>query len=146
MESLEAEGLVHRDSLAFREVRRPTGDIAWVNLRGRIWCSDDVLIRVDKWLATTPGRRGGLLVKGRWYSYHAWIPGKPRRDLLRYDNSHGEGDLHRHFFDDSGDEIAIEPVSYDSLPRLDLLIREAVALARKMPIEELYAASGAPDL
>ena len=141
MESLEAEGLVYRDNLSFREVRRPTGEIAWVNVRGRIECSDAVLIRVDKWLATASGIRNQLMVRGQWYSYHAWLRRKPRIDLLRYDNSHGESQLHRHFFDEAGQEIAVEPVAFDSLPRLDLLIREAVGLVRGTSIEDLHAAT-----
>ena len=136
MDSLEAEGLVQRDTLTFREIRTPGGALAAVNLRGRIECCERIVIAVNKWLDTAINDWSQLVVQGRSYSYHAWVRARPRRDLLRYDDGHGE--LHRHFFDATGVEVGIQPVALDSLPRLDLLIREAVALVQGTSIAELH--------
>lgn len=138
MDSLAAEALVFRDTLTFRELRKESGALRWVNLRGRIQCCDGVVIAVNKGLDVALNDRNQIVVRGNAYSYHAWVRGRPRRHILRYDNSHGENALHRHFFDVAGNQIAIEPVSLDSLPRLDLVIREAVAWVRGDPIEDLY--------
>jgi hypothetical protein len=64
-------------------------------------------------------------------SYHAWIPGDPPRDLLRYDSAYGLADLHRHHFDHAGREVGIEPVTVEALPWVDEVVREAVELARR---------------
>lgn len=138
MDSLYAEGLVVRDTIAFRELRSEAGVLRFVHVRGRIICVEHVRIAVSKYLHVALNRRNQLLVKGMVYSYHAWQGGRQRRDLARYDNSHDLGELHRHFFDEHGREVAQEPVSYDSLPRLDLIIREAVALARGTPLIDIY--------
>lgn len=142
MASLEAEGLIHRDTLTFREIVTPSGALSAVNLRGRIECCDRVVIAVNKWLDTAINDWGQLVVRGNSYSYHAWVRGGPRREVLRYDDGHGE--LHRHFFDMAGIEVAVEPVTLDSLPRLDLIIREAVAIVRGTPIADLHPQPSPP--
>ena len=139
MDSLYAEGLILRDTVSFREIYTPSGALRLVNVRGRIYCPARVRVAVSKYLEVGLNERNQLVVKGRLYSYHAWVSGKPRRDLARYDNSHGVDSLHRHFFDENGFEVATESVAYDSLPRLDLIIREALALANGEPLDSIYA-------
>lgn len=138
MESLAREGLVYRETLTFRELLKPSGALRWVNLRGRIYCCDDVAITVNKYLDTALDDRNQIVVRGQWYQYHAWVRGRPRRDLLRYDNCHGFDSLHRHFYDASGTEIAVEGIPLDTLPRLDLVIRESIAVATGGSIEALH--------
>lgn len=141
MDALAREGLVRSDRLTFVELRTSSGDLRAVNLRGRIDCCDDVVITVNKWLDVSRNARNQVVVRGRLYGYHAWVRGTPRRNLLRYDNAHAS-QLHRHFFDDVGREIGVVAVSLESLPRLDLVIREAVALVRGTPLEDLYKLTG----
>jgi len=133
MEALYAEGLIARDTLAFRESLSSEGEIAAVQVAGRVICIARVVISVNKWLAVRRGRANRLEVVGREYSYHAWMPatlGTPRRHLFRYDNAHGDlDDLHLHRFDRNGVEIHVEAVRIDELPRLDFIIRHAVSLA-----------------
>lgn len=73
-------------------------------------------------------------VKTEEYSYHAFVrTPQPRRDLFRYDNSHGGLDtLHRHTFDDEGRELALQAIEHDLLPPLDRVIRETEAQARRL--------------
>lgn len=130
MDDLRGEGLVIRDTLVFREVRdEPSGELLRVNVRGWIACADRAVIAVNKWLMVRRGPHNRYEVKGEDYSYHAWVRGNPRRELFRYDSAHGLDRLHRHVFDEDGRETDIIPVSLDALPRLDLVVHEAVGLA-----------------
>lgn len=130
MDALAAEGIVISDTLTFIEVRdERSGELVAVNLRGRIRCVDDVVIMVDKWLGVRRGRDNHHEVLGQSYRYHAWQRGRSRRDLVRYDSAHGLTHLHRHEFDAAGRETAIVPLDLQTMPRLDLVIQEAVRLA-----------------
>lgn len=132
MEALVREGFVLRDTLTFREIYDES-DLLRVNLRGRVVCSDGVVLVVNKWLGVRRGSTGRNEVLGEFYSYQAYRRGKPPIPILRYDNAHGSG-LHRHFFDAAGKEIGVQHVTLQTLPRLDLVIREAVAIATGSPI------------
>lgn len=133
MERLLREGLVERDGLSFYESVDGSGELVLVTIRGRLACRHGTAIRVDKKIETRRGRANRLEVRTRYYQYHAWIrsrPGRPRRDLIRYDNSgeHG-GRLHRHRFDAAGRSLDPEYVALDEMPTLDEFIREALAMA-----------------
>jgi hypothetical protein len=79
-------------------------------------------------LAVRRSQRGRYEVRGISYSYHAWLR-ESELDLLRYDTSHGMGELHRHFFDDQGREVEVRPIVLADLPTLTGVIEEAVGLA-----------------
>jgi hypothetical protein len=130
MEDLTKRGLILRDSIEFIERRDDRGELRFVVVRGRIACSNNVAIAVRKILEARRGRYNRYEVLGIDYSYHAFVRGTPRRDLFRYDNAHGDLTmLHRHVYDESGFEIGRIPVSLDELPRLDLIVETAVAMA-----------------
>lgn len=126
IDRLVDQGLVLRDALEFVESRTPEDELVQVNLRGRLVCASLVVVVVNSWFAVRRGRGNRYAVLGTQYSYHAYKRGRPRRDVLRYDDSHGQ--LHRHHFDRQGREIGIEPVDLDDLPRLDQIVFEAVLL------------------
>jgi len=130
MAALINEGVVTRETLRFSEFLDGNRLIE-VNLAGRLATSSGGILSVDKWL-TVDDRDGRLYVRTREYSYHAWIlRPSPRRDLFRYDNSHGAFDtLHRHRFDTDGAERGSDPIEADLMPPLADVIREAEFLAR----------------
>lgn len=113
IQTLYREGLIARDTLTFREIRAG-GELLKVQISGRIHLSTGAVLMVNKWLDTRRGRQNRLEVKGRHYSYHAWIRG-PRRDLFRYDDAHGQ--LHRHVYDEIGREVRTEQLGLAELPR-----------------------------
>jgi uncharacterized protein DUF6516 len=130
MEALASEGVVVHETLRFLEIFEGT-DLIEVNLVGRLETLSGGIVSVDKWL-TVDDRDGRFYVRTREYSYHAWVRfPAPRRDLFRYDNSHGDFDtLHRHCFNVDGgehDSVAIKP---EWMPPLADVIREAEFLAR----------------
>lgn len=132
MEALIRDGDVLRDTLTFREIFDETA-LVRVNLRGRVVCRDGVVLVVNKWLRVRRGSSGRNEVLGEFYSYQAYRRGKRPVPILRYDNAHGS-EIHRHFFDPAGREIGTQRISMESLPRLDLVIREAIAIATGSPI------------
>ena len=131
MDCLRDEGLVARDTLSFYESEDAAGELVLVVLRGRIVCSFDVLIRVDKKMLVTRDARNRYMVKTRFYQYHAMVRGRagqPRRDISRIDNAH-EGNLHRHVFDRAGAELTTIKLELATMPTLDSFVREAVRAA-----------------
>ena len=126
MDSLANESIVLRNTLTFRELAHANGDLARVNLRGRIVCAERVVIAVNEWLAVRRGPTNRYQVLGESHSYHAFKRASPRVDILRYDDAHGP--LHRHYFDAAGREIRVEAIELETLPRLDFVVREAVSL------------------
>ena len=131
MDRLRAEGVVARDSLSFHESESVDGELVLVVLSGRVICSSGVVIRVDKKLMVKRDARNRWVVKTRFYQYHAWLrgqPRRPRRDLLRIDNAH-RARLHRHIFDSDGTEIDLIDLKLEAMPTLDEFIREAAGLA-----------------
>ena len=130
MDELYRRGYVLRDSLEFIEQYDQAGELRFVVLRGRLACRNDAAVRVDKVLAVQKGRANRDEVLGVRYSYHAWVRSRPRRDLFRFDNAHGDvSTLHCHVFD-AGVEVRVVPLTHDDLPRLDLIIESAVEMAQ----------------
>ena len=131
MERLRDEGLVAWDTLSFYESEDAGGKLVLVTLQGRIVCSFDVLIRVDKKMLVTRDARNRYMVRTRFYQYHAMVRGRagqPRRDLSRIDNAH-EGHLHRHLFDVAGAELGTVELELAAMPTLDQFVRDAVSAA-----------------
>lgn len=131
MDRLRDEGVVERDTLSFHESEDAEGELALVVLRGRVICSGEVVIRVDKKLMVKRDSHNRWVVKTRFYQYHAWRrnrAGRGRRDLLRIDNAH-RARLHRHIFDSAGVETEVVDFELEQMPSLDEFIREAVELA-----------------
>jgi len=133
MERLMQEGVVLRDALSFYETfERPTGELVAVTLKGRLQCSDDVTVRVDKRMLVRRGVANRHEVKTIHYQYHAWVrarPDRPRRNLLRYDTNSHRPELHAHLFDADGWEVGAQTISLEEMPTLDGFIRHVVTLA-----------------
>jgi hypothetical protein len=127
MARLEATGVVDEDGLTFTRQRAPDGEPLRIQIHGRIRCASGAMLAVDKWLTARRRQDNRLEVPAYTYSYHAWMEGSGR-ELLRYDNAHGE--LRRHFFDSQGNDVGVVAISLEELPTLDVVIEEAVALAR----------------
>jgi hypothetical protein len=130
MNALERDGLVLRDSLSFVETVGRKNVLLALSMRGHVFCRDDVVLRVDEKLAWRRGRNNRLEVTAEHYQYHAWQrarPGRRRRNLLRFDDAHG-GRLHRHWFDLLGRETEVQDIDRESMPALEAVIREALAL------------------
>lgn len=133
MDVLYAEAAVISDDLEFFEVFDTGRILRKVRLEGHVQCANDVQVRVLKWMDTRRGVREEIEVLTTFYQYHAWRPGHEGRreqSLVRYDQAHGDSP-HRHVFDSVGDEVGTEQITLDSMPRLDSVIREALALAAK---------------
>lgn len=129
------DGLVLRDRLSFYEVVGNDG-LDRVYIRGRLHCRHNVAIKVDKCLAVRRNSRGHDDVKGTDYSYHGWFQGT-KVWILRYDSAYGIDDLHKHVFDPgTGQELAIEPVSYDELPTLTEFVTNALSIAQSVIASE----------
>jgi hypothetical protein len=129
MERLLREGVVLRHNLSFREIIERNALIK-VNVHGVVICTDDVLVKVDKWLAVRRNPRRQVEVKGTDYAYHAWLRG--RRDLIRYCSAHGLEDLHCHHFDLlSGVEIDQTRIPLQDLPLLGDFISQAVDMGKR---------------
>ncbi len=102
-----------------------------VLLEGFIYCADDVVIDVTKFMDARYAN-GRLEVISTYYRYHAWRPRRGGAALIRYDQ--GDGDTtqpHYHRFSRDGDLIRYDKLSLDGMPRLDAIVREAVDLARE---------------
>lgn len=123
MDTLVAEDVVVRDTQTFRENKRG-GRLFEVNLRGRVYTANGGVLVVNKWLEVR--YRSRAEVRTREYAYHAFARAQPRRrDLFRYDNCHGGLDtLHRHHYDERGEQSFVEPISHEELPPLSEIIRE----------------------
>ena len=131
MERLAQQGVVLESNLSFIEVSDHTG-LSRVNLTGDIICADGVSVSVEKTLMVLKPANRRPLVKGRFYSYHAWLRDEAEGDLIRYDNADGEDDLHRHDFDPrTGAETARTSIDISELPTLGAFIPQAVELGRR---------------
>ncbi len=131
MRLLEDEGLVINNYLVINEVRnRHTNTLVQVQIEGAIYCKDDVVIFVDKWLAVRKDRSGRDEVKGDSYSYHALIRGNDQY-LIRYDCAHGP--LHKHDYEPSNGRESIVDIDLVDFPTLSDFIRDAIDLRSKWP-------------
>ena len=128
MNVLSEEGVVTRDTLSFREIRR-RGELYRINLRGRVHTAHGAVLVVNKWLDVRHRRQ--VEVRTFEYAYHAFVRRpSPRRDLFRYDNCHGGLDtLHCHRYVEPGGLVNLEPIAHDQLPWLSEIIREAESAA-----------------
>ena len=101
--------------------------------RGQVFCLDDVVVRVTKYLETNRTSRGLLRVRGFSYRYVAWVEG--HHALLRYHNRHLDDDdyHHRVFNWRTGDEVLYERLERHQFPTLAEVLDEvqAVYLAYK---------------
>ena len=135
MERLRREALVFRDFISFRESEDSAGELVAVHILGVVSCSEEVLIRVDKKMLVRRDDQNRYEVRTQFYQYHAMMAGRagrPRRNLVRFDNAHGEG-LHRHAFDASGVETAMRFIELEEMPTLDEFIRLAIPMAPGEP-------------
>lgn len=126
MEVLYREGIVEDDDLTFTLSFDPTGQVVKVKLEGQAVCAYGARVRVLKWMDVRPRGDDRIEVLSTFYQYHAWRPARGRQReqaLLRCDQSHGEP--HRHRFDSVGRQMGCEPLTLDTMPRLDAFIREA---------------------
>ena len=76
-----------------------------------------------------------LEVVSTYYRYHAWRPGRQGEPLIRYDQGHGDLQPHYHRFDNHGELLRYDELTFEEMPRLDAVIREAVDLARERDLE-----------
>ena len=128
MARFQREGLVLQDRLAFVESYKGNA-LQAVNLRGRIVCCEDVIIKVDKWLDMRRAPHKPTEVKGSDYVYHAWLRGR-KQYLIRY-CSHTLEDLHCHHYDlETGEETERNPITLNELPTLGDFIPYAIELGR----------------
>jgi len=131
MSVLVREGVVEADDLVFEELYDDlTGQLIQVRLSGNVTCYSGAKVRVLKWMETR-ARDGGVEVLTVFYQYQAWLPRVGRRreqPLVRYDQAHG-GQPHRHEFDPLGKDVAHQNLTFETMPRLDAVIREAAGLA-----------------
>lgn len=131
MESLYREGLILDDTLTFTHTTGESGELIRVNLAGIVDCRGDVTVEISKWLSVRRGLRNRVEVLTEFYLYHAQHEiGGRQMPLFRYDNAHGE--LHRHWFDQDGQETRVEDVPIETMPRMDAVLREAVSAAERI--------------
>jgi hypothetical protein len=89
------------------------------------------VVEVAKELAIRMGPRNQDEVRGLSYSYHVHVPG--RGNLLRYDNSHGFGEYHRHEYDfETQQEEPLELLTREEFPTLIEVLDEVQAMARRL--------------
>jgi len=139
MDVLFRHGIVEADDLVFEEVFDDvTAEIVQVRLSGSVTCCCGAKVKVLKWMDTRPETGGGIEVISVYYQYQAWLPatsGRRPQSLVRYDQAHG-GQPHRHQFDARGQEATHEPLTLDTMPRLDSVIREAADLVATLRLEQ----------
>jgi hypothetical protein len=130
VERLISNGSILRRGLSFVESYASDNLVA-VNVVGTLVCAEDVLIKVDKWLAVRRNRRRRYEVKGSDYVYHA-RSGRRGINLIRYCSAHGMDDLHCHLFDlRTGNETGRPNIGLNDLPTLGDFIPQAIALGRE---------------
>lgn len=130
LDVLIRDGFVESVHLNFTLLLGGDGAIAQVELRGVVHCSDAVSVDVTKFMDTRYVS-GRLEVISTYYRYHAWRPGRDGEPLIRYDQGHDDPHPHYHRFDHRGELIRYDDLTFDTMPRLDAVIREAVDLARE---------------
>ena len=96
-------------------------------LRGSLFCLNDVVVRVRKFLETQHTPKGLLRVKGFSYRYVAWVEG--RHPILRYHNTHQGDDLfhHRVFNWRTGEQVLYETLHRFQFPTLSEVLDEVEA-------------------
>ena len=102
-----------------------------MTLRGEVLCLAGVVIRVLKDFAVRVNARNQEEVRGLRYRYHVHIP--RRANLLRYDNSHGPDEFHRHEYDfATQEEKPVEMLTREQFPTLIEVLDEVQAMARRL--------------
>jgi hypothetical protein len=136
MTALEDQGLVLNNHLSITNTTS-NGALIAVTIEGIIECSGDVFVKVDKLLEARKLDGGQVQVKGKYYSYHAWLNLRPARDLVRYCTAHhGLDGLHQHVFDlETGQEIGKPLIQPVELPTLGDFIPYAVELGRTAKVK-----------
>ena len=123
MDRLIESGTVRTDELSFGEEKNARGEIAGATLSGRVRTASGAVLEVEKRFGVRY-LRGRAQVRTVEYRYHAWLPGRSRRHLFRYDNH--RGGPRRHGYGADGRELEAEPVA--DLPWLSEVIEEAQRL------------------
>ncbi len=73
-------------------------------------------------------------MRGYRYNYRAYVP--PQRNLLRYDNSYGPDEFHRHEYDLlTQNQKPLELLSREELPTLIEVIDEVQAMAERLGLD-----------
>lgn len=127
MDVLVRDGFVESDSLVFTLLRSASGYVEQVRLDGIIHCADGVALDVTKFMDVRY-ESGRMEVISTYYRYHAWRPGASGESVVRYDQAHGQPHCHR--FERDGRMSLQTQLTLDEMPRLDEVVREAVAIAR----------------
>ena len=117
-------------ALKFTRLTTVDGLVNQVVLEGVIYCSDGVAVEVAKFMDVRYVG-GELQVLSTYYRYHAWRPGRSGEPLIRYDQGHEDPQPHYHRFDSEGGLVRYDELSFEAMPRLDAVVREAVDLARE---------------
>lgn len=96
--------------------------------RGSIFCSNDVVVRVRKYLETHRTNKGLLRVRGFSYRYVAWVQG--HHPLLRYHNTHlYDDDYHHRVFNwRTGEEVLYETLERFQFPTFSEVLDEVQAV------------------
>ena len=86
---------------------------------------------MTKALSTRVNARNQTEVRGLRYRYHVRVGG--RGNLLRYDNSHGPDEFHRHEYDfETGEEKPVELLTREEFPTLIEVLDEVQAMAQRL--------------
>ncbi len=95
---------------------------------GYVYCLNDVVIRVKKYMATNRTNQGLLRVRGFSYRYAAWVLG--HNSLLRYHNIHlYDDDYHHRVFNwRTGEEVLYEKLERYQFPTLGEVLDEVQAV------------------
>ena len=110
------------------EFDQPATAPGFISLQGQVICEDEVVIEIEKYLTVRLNNRNQIEARGRRYRYHAHIPG--RGNLLRYDNSHGFDEFHRHeYVFPTEDQRPLEVLTREEFPTLIEVIDEVQAMA-----------------
>ncbi len=110
------------------EVDQPASAPGLLSLRGQVICAAEVVIEIEKYLTVRLNNRNQIEARGRRYRYHAHIPG--RGNLLRYDNSHGFDEFHRHeYVFPTEDQRPLETLTREEFPTLIEVLDEVQAMA-----------------
>lgn len=94
-------------------------------------CSGEVTVEVVKDLDARVNARNETEVRGTRYGYHDYIRGEG--NLLRYDNSHGPDEFHRHqYLFPTQRERPVEMLTREEFPTLIEVIDEVQAMASRL--------------
>ena len=137
MDILYDEGVVVGDDLAFAPLPRPGTGVNRMILDGTVYTTDGGELVARKRFHVVY-RHSVPYVTTAEYVYMALRrAGGRAQPLFRYDNAHGDvSTLHRHWYDDAGDLVGVEPVAPDELPYMDDVIRATAWLAAYLVARE----------